>query len=120
MAGATTELANREDRKAGTGAMATVSTTPGAWVAVAGADFGEDGAASVRVMVRSEVPARIEIVPDSADGEAAAVIDIPACDTDTEATAELTERLTGKHDVFFRFSESGTALLGWQFRQGRR
>ena len=116
MAGATTELANREDRKSGTGAMATVSTTPGGWVAVAGADFGEDGAASVCVTVRSEVPARIEILPDSADGEPAAVIEIPACDTDTEATAELTELLTGKHDVYFRFSESGTALLEWQFR----
>ena len=116
MAGATTELANREDRKAGTGSMVAVSTTPGGWVAVAGADFGEEGAASVRVTVRSEVPARIEILPDSADGEPAAVIEIPACDTDTEATAELTELLTGKHDVYFRFSESGTALLEWQFR----
>ena len=113
----TTELANREDRKAGTGTMAAVSTAPGGWIAAAGADFGEKGASSVRVTARSEVPARIEILPDNAEGEPAAVLEIPACDTDTEITAELTVPLSGVHDIYFRLTEDGTALLEWQFRQ---
>ena len=117
MAGVTTELANREDRKAGTGAMAAVSTTPGGWVAAAGADFGPKGASFVRVTARSEVPARIEVIPDNAEGEPAAVLEIPACDTDTEITAELAVPLNGMHDIFFRLTERGTALLEWQFRQ---
>lgn len=117
MAGMTTELANREDRKAGTGTMAAVSTAPGGWIAAAGADFGEKGASSVRVTARSEVPARIEILPDNAEGEPAAVLEIPACDTETEITAELTVPLSGVHDIYFRLTEDGTALLEWQFRQ---
>ena len=117
MAGMTTELVRMEDRKAGTGTMAAVSTAPGGWIAAAGADFGEKGASSVRVTARSEVPARIEILPDNAEGEPAAVLEIPACDTDTEITAELAVPLSGVHDIYFRLTEDGTALLEWQFRQ---
>ena len=120
MAGATTELADAGDRKAGTGAMMALSTALDGWVAVAGAGFGEAGAESVRLTVRSEVPARIEIIPDSAEGEPAAVLEIPACETDTDVTAELSVPLAGTHDLYFRFSESGTALLEWQFQQKKQ
>ena len=120
MAGATTELADAGDRKAGTGAMMALSTAPDGWVAVAGAGFGEAGAESVRLTVRSEVPARIVIIPDSAEGEPAAVLEIPACETDTDVTAELRISLAGTHDLYFRFSESGTALLEWQFQQKKQ
>ena len=116
MAGATTELADPANRKAGTGAMAVISTSPDGWAAVAGVGFGSEGASSVRVVVRSEVPAGIEIVPDSVDGEPAAVLRIPACEEDTEFTVDLLSALTGTHDLYFRFTESGTALLEWQFR----
>ena len=117
MAGMKTELVNPEDRKAGTGPMAAVSTTPGAWVAAAGADFGENGASSVRATVRSETPAKIEILIGSDSAEPAAVLDIPACGTDTEVTADLPVPPAGIHDLYFRFTESGTALLEWQFHK---
>ncbi len=116
MAGVTTELVRTEDRKAGTGPMAAVSMSPDGWIAVAGVDFGETGAGSVRMSVRSEVPAKIEIMTDREDSEPAAVLEIPACDEDTEITAELPAPLSGTHDLYFRFTESGTALLEWQFR----
>ena len=116
MAGVSTELADEADRKAGTGRMATVSTTSDGWVAVADADFGDKGASSIRILVRSEVPAKIEILPDSDASEPAAVLDIPACETDTEVTAELLHALTGTHDLYIRFMDSGIALLEWQFR----
>ena len=115
MAGVITKLANDEDRKAGTGPMLVYSAAKQGWVAVSGADFGEKGATSVRATVRSEKPAKIEIVPDSAEGEAIAVLEIPASDTDTEVTAVLDTQLTGNHDLYFRFTETHTSLVEWQF-----
>ena len=120
MAGVTTELADAGNRKAGTGRMMTLSTSPDGWIAVAGADFGEAGASSVRLSVRSEVPGKIEIIPDSAGGEPAAVMEIQACETDMDVMAELPAPLAGMHDLYFRFTESGTALLEWQFQQKKQ
>ena len=120
MAGVTTELAYAQDRKAGTGQMAAVSTASGGWIAVAGADFGEKSAAGIRMTVRSEIGAKTEIVPDTADGEPAAVLEIPACEGDTEVTAGLPVPLAGKHDLYFRFTESGVRLVSWQFEQQAR
>ena len=117
MAGATTELADDADKKAGTGRMAVISTTPDGWVAVAGADFGEEGASAVRAVVRSEVPAKLEILPDSDTAEPIAILEIPACEADTEISAELPEKLTGLHDLYFRFTDSGVSLLEWQFQE---
>jgi arabinoxylan arabinofuranohydrolase len=115
MAGATTELAEAADKKAGTGTMMTVSTTPGGWVCVSGADFGTEGAGKIRAAVRSEVPGRIEVAADSPDGQAIAAMEIPACEENTEVEAVLSVTLTGVHDVYFRFTESGTALAEWKF-----
>ena len=117
MAGVTTKLANEEDRKAGTGPMVAVSEEPQGWVAVSGADFGEKGAASVRVKVRSEKVARIEIIPDSIGNEPIATLEIPASETDTEVTVVPDQPLTGIHDIYFRFSETGTTLVEWQFEK---
>ena len=115
MAGATTELANAEDTKAGTGRMKVVSTTSGGWVAVAGAGFGTDGASSVRAIVRSEIPAKLEVLVDDPDGKPSAVLDIPVTEEDIELKASLNDLLTGCHDLYFRFTESGCSLLEWQF-----
>ena len=83
---------------------------------MAGVNFGSKGASAVRMIVRSEVPARIEIVPDDTDGMPAAVLDIPACEGDKEIRTELPTPLTGTHDLYFRFTESGTSLIEWQFK----
>ena len=115
MAGATTELAYAADKKAGTGSMAVTSTSSGGWIAVAGADFGSEGASSVRLLVRSEVPSRIEIIPDSAEGVPVVTLDIPVCTEDAVVRAEIPEPLSGIHDLYFRFTERGTSLLEWQF-----
>ena len=55
--------------------MAVVSTSPDGWVAVAGVDFGFEGAASVRLLVRSEVPSGIKVFMDSIEGIPAAVLE---------------------------------------------
>ena len=92
-----------------------LSTTSGGWIAVAGADFGSEGASSVRLLVRSEVPSRIEIIPDSAEGVPVVTLDIPVCTEDAVVRAEIPEPLSGIHDLYFRFTERGTSLLEWQF-----
>ena len=63
---------------------------------------------------------KIEIIPDSAGGEPAAVLEIQACETDMDVMAELPAPLAGMHDLYFRFTESGTALLEWQFQQKKQ
>ena len=95
--------------------MTVISTSSGGWVAAAGADFGSTGASAVRLLVRSEVPARIEIVPDTADGTPAVVLEIPASEEDTEINGEIPGSISGIHDLYFRFTESGVSLLEWQF-----
>ena len=117
MAGVTTSLADPEDRAAGTGRMAAVSTAPDGFVAVSGTDFGPEGAEMLRMTVRSEVPARIDLLADGMEGDPVISVEIPACETDTEAAAELTASLRGKHDLYFRFSESGISLLEWEFKK---
>ena len=97
--------------------MTAVSTAPDGWVAVSGADFGEKGASAVRMKVRSEVPGRIEILTGLENSEPILSLEIAAGESYTDVTAELPEKLRGIHDIYFCFSESGTALLEWQFRQ---
>ena len=115
MAGVTTELAHEEDRKYGTGSMAAVSMAPGGWIAVAGVDFGNQGASAVRITARSETPGSIEVMSGSADGIHIATLDVEACEEDTEIRAEIQGPLTGKHDLYFRFTESSMQLIEWQF-----
>ena len=75
--------------------MMTVSTTPGGWVCVSGADFGTEGAGKIRAAVRSEVPGRIEVAADSPDGQAIAAMEIPACEENTEVEAVLSVQVAG-------------------------
>ena len=53
---------------------------PGDWAAVAGADFGMEGAASFTAKVASEAGGTIELRVDSPDGEVVGTLDIPAGD----------------------------------------
>ena len=96
--------------------MAAVSLLPDGWVSLAGVDLGDNGVSFIHMTVRSEVPAGIEILTDSENGEPAAVLGIPECEQDTEITAELPVPLSGIHDLYFRFTDSGISLLEWRFR----
>lgn len=115
MAGADTKLAREEDRKAGTGKTSVTAVTPGGWVAVSGADFGNRGAGNVRITGKAEVPARIEILTDDPEGSPTAVLEIPAGGGYESFSAPVEERISGVHDLYFRLTESGTELLEWQF-----
>ena len=116
LSSAATVLADETDKKSGTGRMAVLSTTPDSWIAVSNVDFGEEGACSIRVVIRSEVPAKIEVLTDSETAEPVATFVIPACEADTEVTANLTSALKNVHNLYFRFTDSGITLLEWQFQ----
>ena len=96
--------------------MASISTSPDGWVCVTGADFGDKGAGSFRMTVRSEVPGGIEILKDDVNSEPILSLEIPAGNADTEISANLPCALTGTHDLYFRFTESGISLLEWRFQ----
>ena len=116
MAGMSTVLVNADDKKAGTGMMASISTSPDGWICVTGADFGDKGADTFRMTVRSEVPGGIEILTDDVNSEPILSLEIPAGNADTEISANLPCALTGTHDLYFRFTESGISLLEWRFQ----
>ena len=100
--------------------MAAVSIASGGWIAISEADFGPQGAEAVRLQIRSEIPSEIEIIPDDPEGEPVAVLTVPACETDTEINGKLELPLTGTHNLYFRFSESGITMLEWQFQSERQ
>ena len=119
LAGADTELIHPEDSQAGTGDMLVRSTGKGGWIAVAGADFGADGAGSVSLTYTAGEGAKIELLLDSLDGKPAAVFALSAAQEAKSEQFALPETVTGVHDVYFRFTQPDTCLLQWQFCAGK-
>ena len=115
IAGAQTLLAHPEDRGAGTGDMLVKSEAKNSWIAVAGVDFGEEGAGGVKLCYTSEEAAAIEILLDSPDSAPAAEIPLTAVSEARSELFSLPETITGVHDVYFRFSQPNIQLLTWQF-----
>lgn len=116
MAGTETELARKEDRSAGTGPMAAVSTEANGWIGLVNVDFGEKGASGLRIRYRAAEAAKVEILLDETDGEAAAAAELRASEEDAEITLDLPAGFAGVHDLVFRFAQSGITLLEWQFQ----
>ncbi len=50
-------------------------------------------------------------------GVGIATLEIPASETDMEVIAVSDKPLTEIHDIYFRFSETGTTLVEWQFEK---
>ena len=115
LAGAETALIHAEDKQAGTGDMLVKSTAAGGWMAVAGADFGAEGAGSVKLDYTAGEGAKLEILLDDLNAEPVAVIDLPAAAEARSELFSLPQAITGQHDLYFRFSQADMALLQWQF-----
>ena len=115
LAGAETALVHAEDKQAGTGDMLVKSTAAGGWMAVAGADFGAEGAGGVKLDYTAGEGAKLEILLDDLNAEPVAVIDLPAAAEARSELFSLAKAITGQHDLYFRFSQADMALLQWQF-----
>lgn len=115
LAGAETALVHAEDQQTGTGNMLVKSTAAGGWIAVAGADFGAEGARGVKLNYTAGEGAKLEILLDDLAAEPVAVIDLPAAAEARSKLFSLPQTITGTHDLYFRFSQADMALLQWQF-----
>jgi hypothetical protein len=95
--------------------MLVKSTAAGGWMAVAGADFGAEGAGGVKLDYTAGEGAKLEILLDDLNAEPVAVIDLPAAAEARSELFSLPQAITGQHDLYFRFSQADIALLQWQF-----
>ncbi|BAJ33142.1 MULTISPECIES: family 43 glycosylhydrolase [Kitasatospora] len=95
----------------------------GEWTALAGVDFGQDGATSLAADVLPKAGSRIEVRLDHPDatGTPVGTLTVPAGSgrTWTEVRADLTTRVTGTHDVFLTARGPGPGELfdvdDWRF-----
>ena len=115
LAGAETALVHAEDKGAGTGDMLARSIAGGGWIAVAGVDFGAEGAGGVKLDYTAGKGAKLEILLDAPDAEPSAVIELPEAAEARSELFSLPQTITGRHDLYFRFSQADIALLQWQF-----
>jgi arabinoxylan arabinofuranohydrolase len=105
----------------GSGNMVLSEIESGDWVAVYGADFGETGATAFTASVKAEkgTTGAIQIRLDAPDGEAVGTLvfgDEADGKNYYEVTADLTQTVTGEHDLVFVFLGEGYTVDYWQFR----
>lgn len=105
----------------GSGNMVLSEIQTGDWVAVYGADFGENGATAFTASVKAEkgTVGAIQIRLDSTDGEVVGCLTFGE-EADgknyQEVTAELDKTVTGVHDLVFVFGGENYTVDYWQFQ----
>ena len=94
----------------------------GDWIAVAGLDFGDKGAASFTASIAAQAGGAVELRVDSPDGTVVGTLTVPAGDgTYQTLTCDVTG-LTGVHNLFMVFTgddqaENLMSLDTWQFTE---
>ena len=94
----------------------------GDWIAVAGLDFGDKGAASFTASIAAQAGGAVELRADSPDGTVVGTLTVPAGDgTYQTLTCDVTG-LTGVHNLFMVFTgddqaENLMSLDTWQFTE---
>lgn len=105
--------------------MVLDSIHTGDWQGLDSVEFGDEGASSVKVNLASTTEeGKIEIYLDAASTEKGGkkVGEVLLQNTDGEDTyktvsAALSEKVTGKHKVFFVFRGKGYHVASWQFEK---
>lgn len=103
--------------------MVLDAVNTGDWFGVQNADFGSAGAKGVKLSLASTATTGgIEVWIDgpstSASGTKVATVALPntgSTDTFTEATATLSQTVTGVHKVYFVLRGVGYRIASWQF-----
>lgn len=86
----------------------------GSWTVVCGADFGKDGAKLFAARVMGE--GIIEIRLDDKDSAAVGAIQFSSAEDYSTVYCELSEAITGEHDVYLVFGGNEITLDQWQFK----
>ena len=94
----------------------------GDWIAVAGLDFGDKGAASFTASIAAQAGGAVELRVDSPDGTVVGTLTVPAGDGTYQTLTCDVEGLTGVHNLFMVFTgddqaENLMSLDTWQFTQ---
>ena len=94
----------------------------GDWIAVAGLDFGDKGAASFTASIAAQAGGAVELRVDSPDGTVVGTLTVPAGDGTYQALTCDVEGLTGVHNLFMVFTgddqaENLMSLDTWQFTE---
>ena len=98
------------------------SINNGDWLAVSDADFGNNGAASLKANVASTKGGKIEVHLDSVDGDLIGTLNVDSTGDNQEwkiIECNLDKSVQGIHSIFFKFTGEGTSNLFnfdyWQF-----
>ncbi|WP_242952129.1 glycoside hydrolase family 43 protein [Butyrivibrio sp. YAB3001] len=109
----TTKQYGESAEKSGSGDMILAGIHDGSWTSVSGVDFGE-GANSFTFKVRGKGEGTIRVCLDLPSSEPVAVAEVNAPGSDlTEVTAELSEAVTGEHNVYFVYSGENFEVYSW-------
>lgn len=120
MAGLETTQEGMASKVYGSGNMVLNQINTGDWLAVYGVDFGETGAEQFIASINagSEVRGIVELRLDSTDGKVIGYLQVGEHMDGQyhEITAELTEKVTGVHNLVMIFGGDGYLFDWWQFR----
>lgn len=114
--------ANEEAKECGSGDMALGGIDPGDFVLVKGVDFGRETPVSFTTRVRTQNGENgsgvIQLRADGPDGPVLGYLPLEETAEDfTEYTAELTQGITGVHNLCLIFSGEGYEIDSWQFKK---
>ena len=120
MAGISTVLIDEIAENSGTGNMAVADMNTRDWMAVYGADFGDEGANTFTANVKApkEGFGIIQIRLDKPTGDAIGYLKIEADGSGDfkEITTNLSTTITGEHDLVFVFYGEGYEIDYWSFK----
>ncbi|MBH1940934.1 family 43 glycosylhydrolase [Mobilitalea sibirica] len=119
MGGIKTSLLEENGENSGTGNMIVTEPHTGDWIAVYGADFGNEGATRFKVNIKPSKfkSGAIQIRLDNLTGPVVGYVKIEAEDNDgfQEYTTELLTKVTGEHDLIFIFYGENYEIKNWYF-----
>ena len=104
--------------KYGSGDMILTGITDGSWTGVYGADFGSEGAKTLKIKVRGNGTGAIRVSLDKLSSSAAGYVKIDKPGSDfTEVSVAFDEAITGVHNVYFLYAGQDYELLEWKFEK---
>lgn len=119
MGGVSTTQEGMVSKTYGSGNMALTEIASGAWVALYGVDFGENGATKFMAAIKAQEGQNgaLQIRLDSLQGEIVGYLEIGAKTEKAyhEITTELLKNVTGVHKLVFVFYGEGYQIDYWKF-----
>ena len=91
------------------------STLPGGWTGISQVDFTQEGAFHLSLRWMAGKEGDVSILLDDWQADPCAQFTLNKTDDWQETLFSLPEKITGVHDLYFRFSNPQIMLAQWQF-----